>query len=186
MRRKGEEYISGTTIVRELHLESIQVRKDLCVTGVRGEPGKGFPVDPLINAIECFLGWDTFKNAVIVGAGNLGAALIGYPEFQIDGLNIIAAFDNDPQKIGLTIHGIPVFAATTIDLNIRLLNADIAILAVPSVSAQEITDALIKAGIKGIWNFTGVKLRTPPHVAVQDEAFFPGYAMLCKKMRFLK
>jgi redox-sensing transcriptional repressor len=183
IQREGEEYVSGTAIAQELHLESIQVRKDLAITGIRGQPKKGYPVDLLIGAIERFLGWDILQDAVIVGVGNLGAALIGYREFQLNGLNIIAGFDNNPEKIGSTVHGIPVLNITTMAVNIPLFGVNIAILTVPTVCAQEITDVLVKTGISGIWNFTNTKLKAPSHVVVQQEDLSSGYAMLCAMMR---
>jgi redox-sensing transcriptional repressor len=182
MRSLGEEYISGTTIAQELHMESIQVRKDLAMTGIRGRPKKGYPVELLIDAIERFLGWDILQDAVIVGVGNLGAALIGYQEFQLNGLNIVAGFDKNHEKIGSTILGIPVLNITTIDINIPLFGVNIAILTVPTMCAQETADALVKAGISGIWNFTNTKLKVPSHVVVQKEDLSSGYAMLCTKM----
>jgi redox-sensing transcriptional repressor len=106
-KEEGNEYISGTVIAQELRLEPIQVRKDLAITGIVGKPKKGYPVVALMAAIEHFLGWDRVHEAVLVGAGNLGTALTGYPEFQYHGLNIVAAFDQDPAKIGKTITGYP-------------------------------------------------------------------------------
>jgi redox-sensing transcriptional repressor len=182
LQREGAEYISGTLIAQELHLESIQVRKDLGITGIRGRPKKGYPVELLINAIERFLGWDVLQDAVIVGVGNLGTALIGYQEFQLNGLNIIAGFDKNPKKIGSPVHGIPVFNITTMDINIPLFGVTIAILTVPTICAQETADILVKAGISGIWNFTNAKLKVPSHVVVQKEDLSSGYAMLCMRM----
>jgi redox-sensing transcriptional repressor len=183
MRREGEEYISGAAIAKELRLESIQVRKDLALTGIKGKPRKGYPAELLIDTIERFLGWDILQDAVIVGAGNLGSALLGYREFQLNGLNIIAGFDKNQKKIGSTIHGIPVLNITTMAVNIPLFGVTIAILTVPSVQAQDVTDVLVSAGINGIWNFTNVKLKVPSHVVVQQEDLSSGFAMLCIKMR---
>ncbi len=174
----GYEFISGTVIAQELNLEPIQVRKDLAITGIVGKPKRGYPVVALIAAIEHFLGWDTLKNAVIVGAGNLGTALSGYQEFQYHGLNIVAAFDNDPAKTGGKIHGVPVFSVDTLPMQIRNLDVTIAVLTVPSPCAQELADTLVSAGIKAIWNFTNVKLRVPDTVVVQREDLTSGYAML--------
>ena len=103
-------YISGTVIAEELHLEPIQVRKDLAITGIIGKPKKGYPVDELIAAIEHFLRWDTLQKAILIGAGNLGTALTGYQGFRDHGLAICAAFDIDKKKRGKKIHGIPIFA----------------------------------------------------------------------------
>ncbi len=174
----GYEFISGTVIAQELNLEPIQVRKDLAITGIVGKPKRGYPVVALIAAIEHFLGWDTLKNAVIVGAGNLGTALSGYQQFQYHVLNIVAAFDNDPAKTGGKIHGVPVFSVDTLPMQIRNLDVTIAVLTVPSPCAQELADTLVSAGIKAIWNFTNVKLRVPDTVVVQREDLTSGYAML--------
>jgi redox-sensing transcriptional repressor len=178
-RREGAAYISGTLIAQELNLEPIQVRKDLAITGVTGKPKKGYPMDALIGAIEKFLGWDTPRDAVLVGVGNLGAALLGYQEFQRHGLNIMAAFDKDPEKIGGTVYGTPVLPVDAMELQIRNFGVTVAILTVPSPFAQETADTLIGAGIRGIWNFTNVKLKVPDGVAVQKEDLSSGYAMLC-------
>lgn len=183
---EGHEYISGTVIANELHLEPIQVRKDLAITGIVGKPKKGYPVVALMAAIEHFLGWDEIQQAVLIGAGNLGTALAGYQEFQYHGLHICAAFDQDPAKIGMSIHGVPVFSLNTIPEQIRNLGANIAILTVPSANAQEVTDRLVGAGIDAIWNFTNVKLKVPDSVLVQKEDLTSGYAMLCVMMNVRK
>lgn len=177
--KDGDDYISGTVIANELNLEPIQVRKDLAITGIIGKPKKGYPVQALITAIEHFLGWDSVRDAVLVGVGNLGSALMGYPQFRFHGLNIVAAFDKDPKKIGSTVHDVPVLPLDSMELQVRNLGINIAILTVPSNSAQETTDILVKAGINAIWNFTNVKLKVPETVVVQKEDLSSGYAMLC-------
>jgi redox-sensing transcriptional repressor len=182
LQREGEEYISGTLIAQELNLEPIQVRKDLAITGIIGKPKKGYPVAALINAIKRFLGWDSVQDAILVGAGNLGAALMGYQEFQYHGLRLIAAFDKDPEKIGSLIHGVPVLPTSALDVQVRNLGVKTAILTVPSAFAQETADILVNAGIEGIWNFTNVKLKVPDKVVVQKEDLSSGYAMLSVMM----
>jgi len=177
--KEGFEYISGTVIAQELKLEPIQVRKDLSITGIIGKPKKGYPTKGLIAAIEHFLGWDSVRDTVLVGVGNLGSALMGYQEFQYHGMNIVAAFDKDPNKLGSTVHGVPVLPFDTMEPQIRQLNVKLAILTVPSAFAQETADALVRAGITAIWNFTNVKLKIPDHVVVQKEDLSSGYAMLC-------
>jgi redox-sensing transcriptional repressor len=183
IRSEGSEYISGTLIAQELNLEPIQVRKDLAITGIIGKPKKGYPVNALIDAIERFLGWSSVQNAVLVGVGNLGSALIGYQEFRYHGLNIVAAFDTNPEKIGVIVHGAPVLALDTMETQIRNLGVKVAILTVPSPAAQETADILIRAGIEGIWNFTRIKLRVPETVVVEKEDLSSGYAMLCVAMQ---
>lgn len=185
-RDEGQEYISGTVIAQELRLEPIQVRKDLAITGIVGKPKKGYPVVALMAAIEHFLGWDEVQQAVLIGAGNLGTALAGYQEFQFHGLNICAAFDQNPAKIGTNIHGVPVFSLETLSHQVSILGASIAVLTVPSPYAQEVTDQLVQSGITAIWNFTNVKLKVPDNVIVQREDLTSGYAMLCVMMNARK
>lgn len=185
-REENQEYISGTVIAQELELEPIQVRKDLAITGIVGKPKKGYPVVALMAAIEHFLGWDEVQQAVLIGAGNLGTALSGYPEFQYHGLQITAAFDRDPAKIGTTIHGVPVLSLTTLPEYVKNIKPCIAILTVPSSVAQAVTDQLVEGGVCAIWNFTNVKLKVPDHVTVQREDLTSGYAMLCLQMNAYK
>jgi redox-sensing transcriptional repressor len=180
---RGNEYISGTVIAQELNLEPIQVRKDLAITGIIGKPKRGYPVEALISAIERFLRWDSAQDAVLVGVGNLGTALMGYREFQFHGLNLVAAFDKAPEKIGSVIHGIKVLPADTLEIQLRNFGVKIAILTVPSPFAQETADTLIRSGVEGIWNFTNVKLKVPDTVVVQKEDLSSGYAMLCVMMQ---
>ena len=179
---EGYEFISGTLIATELNLEPIQVRKDLAITGIVGTPKRGYPVIPLISAIEHFLDWDKSKNVIIIGAGNLATALTGYQEFQYHGLNFVGAFDTNPERIGQKIHGVPIFSIDTLKEQVANLNASIAILTVPSIYAQESADRVVAAGIKAIWNFTNTKLKLPSDVVCQREDLTSGYAMLCVMM----
>ncbi|MDR1985873.1 MAG: redox-sensing transcriptional repressor Rex [Treponema sp.] len=181
--REGIQYISGTFIAQELNLKPIQVRKDLGMTPIIGKPKKGYPVAPLIRAIKYFLGWDTTREAVLVGTGNLGTALLGYQKLQDHGLLVVAAFDSNQEKIGSLIHQVPVFSVETLESKILTWGVKIALLTVPSHAAQGITEMLIKAGIEGIWNFTNVKLKVPDRIVVQKEDLSSGYAMFCVMMQ---
>jgi len=174
----GQFYISGTVIAQELNLEPIQVRKDLAITGIIGKPKKGYPVDALIAAIDHYLGWDDVHDAIVVGAGNLGSALMGYPEFRIHGLHIVAAFDTNPEKIGGKVHDVPIVGLNALESTIQGANIEYAILTVPSFNAQEMADTLVKNGIRAIWNFTNTKLNVPDEVVVQREDLSSGYALL--------
>ena len=180
--RNSDFYISGTVIAQELNLEPIQVRKDLAITGIVGKPKKGYPVEELIKAIERYLGWDSNHDAVLVGAGNLGSALMGYQEFQRHGLRIVAAFDTDPQKVGSQVHGVPVRAMESWSQGIKAIQAEIAILTVPSPFAQSTAETLVRAGITSIWNFTNTKLKVPDQIIVQREDLSSGYALLSVQM----
>ncbi|MDR2509229.1 MAG: redox-sensing transcriptional repressor Rex [Spirochaetaceae bacterium] len=183
LKEDGEQYISSTFIARELNIEPVQVRKDLAITGVFGRPQKGYPIESLISAIERFLGWDAMRGAVLAGVGNLGSALLGHREFNMNGLKISAAFDSDARKIGTVLHGIKIMDAQNIANEISRLGIKIAVLTVPRERAIEAAGVLVKAGIHGIWNFTGEKLPVPGHVTVQNEELSSGFAMLCIKLR---
>ncbi len=183
--REGRLYISGTVIADELELEPIQVRKDLAITGIVGKPRIGFPVQELIDAIYSFLHWDHQHPAIIVGAGSLATALMGYPEFPRRGLSIEAAFDNDPKKAGRVVNGKPVYHTDELSRRVAEIGASIAILTVPSSVAQEVSERVIEAGIMAIWNFTNVKLKVPAGILVQKEDLSSGYAVLSVKIRKL-
>jgi redox-sensing transcriptional repressor len=179
---RGCDTVSGVYLAERLGLDKVQVRKDLTITGVMGKPRVGFSVPVLIHAIECFLGWDQALEALLVGAGNLGTALLGYTEFPRHGLRIVAAFDSDPTRAGREIYGTPVFAMGRIaEVNARL-RVPVAILTVPADVAQRVTDQLVGAGVTALWNFTPVTLDVPAHVVVQNESLVAGLAVLTKKL----
>ena len=179
-RDEGRTVISGTVIARELDLEAIQVRKDLAVTGIVGKPRVGYPVDELIGAIESFLKWDRPCRAVIVGAGNLGSALMGYSELKTHGMTLVAAFDNHPERIGQRDAGLEVYPMDRLAAVIADTSARLAILTVPASVAQEVTDSLAETGIREIWNFTNVRIRVPAdrNILVLREDLSSGYAVL--------
>ena len=183
--REGQEFISGTVIAEELDLEPIQVRKDLAITGIVGRPRVGFPVAQLIEAIYGFLYWNQDHRAIVIGAGNLATALMGYSEFPRRGLSLVAAFDVDPVKVGQSINGTPVYFLDEIGRRLPALRSSLAILTVPSASAQAVAERIIQAGITAIWNFTNVKLKVPPGVILQKEDLSSGYAVLSVKIRKL-
>jgi len=177
-RHDGNDVISGTVIAEELELEAIQVRKDLAVTGIVGKPRVGYPLDELIAAIERFLNWDRSLRAVIVGAGNLGSALMGYKELKDHGLVLTAAFDASSDRLGVRPSGPTVYPVSDMKAVINRKQADLAILTVPSKVAQDVCDSLVDAGIKQIWNFTNVQLRVPEDVLVLREDLSSGFAVL--------
>ncbi|MDR1095177.1 MAG: redox-sensing transcriptional repressor Rex [Spirochaetaceae bacterium] len=176
---EGGAFVSGTLIAETAGLDSIQVRKDLAMTGIVGKPKKGYPVKELIAAIERFLGWNTAREAALIGAGNLGSALIGHQDFRMHGLYIRAAFDNNPAVIGRQIHGVPVFAADTARDKILAMGIKTAILTVPPQEAQKAVAVLTEAGIEAIWNFTNITLKVHDRIAVRNEDLSSGYALLC-------
>jgi len=174
----GVEIISGTVIANELDLEPIQVRKDLASTGIIGKPRVGYKVTDLIEAIEKFLNWDKKHNAILVGAGNLGSALLGYKEFSKNGLDFLAAFEADENKIGTEIHNTKILNIDGLEDFVQNENVQIAVLTVRSGIAQEVADRITEAGIKTIWNFTKVKIKVPKDVLLLKEDLSSSYAVL--------
>ena len=174
----GREVVSSEKIAKELNIDPIKVRKDLAFTGVIGKPKIGFSIPELIKGIEKLIKSSDKTNVIVVGAGSLGSALLGYNGFEQHGFNIIAAFDNDPSKIGTLIHDKPVLDISKIPQIALLTDNDIGVLCVPESVAQETADLLIKAGINGIWNFTHSQLKVPDYITVLNEDLASSLAVL--------
>ena len=185
LQAEGREYVSGTVLAGVHHLEPVIVRKDLANTGIIGTPRVGFRVTELITAIERFLGWDNQTKAVLVGVGNLGAALLGYRGFENFGLQIVAAFDVDPKKIGKWIHGCKIQSMNQLAGFVRRGEIKLGVLTVPVEVAQEAVDLMVRAGIRGIWNFTPLKLQVPDTVVAQKEDLAEGLAVLSHRLHHL-
>ncbi|OQY34684.1 MAG: redox-sensing transcriptional repressor Rex [Spirochaetaceae bacterium 4572_59] len=182
----GKTIISATTIAKELDLEPIQVRKDLAVTGITGKPRIGYQVTELIKSIESFLNWDTAHKTVIVGAGNLGSALMNYRELRNHGLCIAAIVDANPSKIGTEKKGHIIQDVQNIPQIVKDTGASMAIVTVPPEQAQVVTDLLNQTDIRSIWNFTNVKLKVMDHILVLDEDLSSGFAVLSMHMPFYR
>lgn len=180
--QENQTAMSSSQLATALALEPIQVRKDLESIGVTGQPRVGFPVAELIQAIERFLGWDNATDAFIIGAGHLGAALAGYRGFESKGLNVVALFDNDPGKIGQTIHGKEVLPIDKLGNLASRLHVHIAILAVPAEAAASVAQLAIDAGIQAIWNFTPTKLIVPENVILERVDLAASLAVLSSKL----
>jgi len=181
LKDSGREIVSSTYIGEHLKLEPIQVRKDLAVTGIVGKPKVGYFIPSLIQAIEEFLGWDNNTDAFLVGAGNLGSALLGYQGFARHGLNIVAAFDTDESKIGTHIHDKDVLPLDKLSDLVDRMHITMGIIAVPAEAAQSVADLMIAAGITAIWNFAPVHIDVPNNIVVQNEDLASGLAVLSVK-----
>ncbi len=178
----GRDMVSSTTIAEKLKLEPIQVRKDLAVTGIEGKPKVGYYIPALIQAIEEFLGWDNNTDAFLVGAGNLGSALLGYGGFAMHGLRIVAAFDINKSKVGKTIAGKDVLSLDKFADLARRMRVPMGIIAVPAEAAQQVADLMVASGIEAIWNFAPTSIEVPEDVIVQNEDLSAGLAVLSFKL----
>jgi len=178
LRAEGHQVVSGTRIAEELGLDSIQVRKDFSYTGMVGKPGVGFNIPTVIHLIESFLGWDNTTDAFLIGAGSLGTALMGYKGFQRYGLNIVAAFDKNPERTGLNIHGKQVLPMEKLLDLAQRMHIQVGIITVPAEAAQEVADQLVEAGVGAIWNFSPISIKVPPTIILQNTELAAELAVL--------
>lgn len=170
-------YISATALANALGMGEVQVRKDLAMVSDGGRPKIGYVRESLIEDIEQFLGYDNTTDAVLIGAGKLGLALMGYKGFQEYGLNILAAFDRCPTQ-EKTDEGKPVYSMDHLEKYCHDHKVLMAIITVPGPAAQEVCDQLIACGIKAIWNFAPAHLEVPDKILVQYENMATSLAVL--------
>ena len=186
IKEAGQMTISAPQIGQHLNLDSTQVVKDLSYTGVVGKPKIGYQIEELITSLEDFLGYNRNHEAFLVGAGFWGSALIQYPGFPESVIKIVAAFDNDRNKIGTEIAGVPVFGIEKYRDMAERLHISIGIITTPPEIAQEIADMMVSWGIKAIWNFTPAKLKVPSHIIIQDTHIYDNLAVIVSKLTQLK
>ena len=170
-------YISATALANALGMGEVQVRKDLAMVSDGGRPKIGYLRESLIEDIEQFLGYDNTTDAVLIGAGKLGLALMGYKGFQEYGLNILAAFDRNPKQTH-TDEGKPVYPMEKLESFCRENKVLMGIITVPGDAAQEVCDNLIRCGIKAVWTFAPAHLDVPANILVQYENMATSLAVL--------
>ena len=170
-------YISATSLANALGMGEVQVRKDLAMVSDGGRPKIGYLREGLIEDIEQFLGYDNTTDAVLIGAGKLGQALLGYSGFDEYGLNILAAFDVKP-AMDFTEEGKPIYPMEQLESFCREHKVLMGIITVPKDHAQSVCDQLIKCGIKAIWTFAPVHLEVPANVMVHNENMATSLAVL--------
>lgn len=173
----GSTHISATSLANALGMGEVQVRKDLALVSDGGRPKIGYLRESLIEDISQFLGYDNTTDAILVGAGKLGQALLGYSGFSAYGLNILAAFDKAPFA-RLTDCGKPVIEMSELENFCKTNKVLMGIITVPKEYAQEVCDRLIACGIKAIWNFAPVHLDVPGNILVQNENMATSLAVL--------
>lgn len=182
VREEGIINISAPTIGRELKCDPTKVVKDISVTGIRGKPRVGYNTYELIHALEEFLGFNHLNEAFLVGAGNLGSALMAYQEHQTLGIKIIAAFDVAEERIGQHVGGIHVLEYDKLFHLSNRLDVKIAILTTPNKVAQRVAEDLVNCGVKAIWNFTLTKLDLPDEIIVQNTSMSAFAAVLLRRL----
>jgi redox-sensing transcriptional repressor len=182
LQAQGLEYVSCTQIAKDFDFDPTQVRKDLEVTGEVGIARVGFRVAGLTEKIKEFLGWNNAHDAFLIGAGNLGKALLGYKDFGKYGLNIVAAFDKDPRKVGSKLFGKEVLPLHKLPNLVKRMHIHVGIVTVPAEHAQAAVDVLVAAGIKAIWNFAPAPLRIPEGVILENARLTQSLAVLTNNL----
>lgn len=183
LRKQGTRYVSSLRLSQQTYVEATQVRKDLTSIGHTGKPKVGYDIVQLMDTIEDFLGLRDVEDAVLVGVGHLGTAIVQYSGFANYGLRIRAVFDADPVKIGTHIQGRVIQDVSNVSQYVRDNNIPIGILTLPAPGAQETTDSLVKNGIKAIWNFAPINLHVPDHVIIKNENLAFGLAILKHRLK---
>lgn len=177
LQNSDSPYISATAIANALDMGEVQVRKDLAMVSDGGRPKVGYVRERLIEDIEQFLGYDNTTDAILVGAGRLGQALLGYNGFDEYGLNILAAFDIRPETKRKD-SGKPILPLDQMVPFCQEHKILMGIITVPTEFAQEACDRMIQAGIKAIWTFAPKHLEVPDHVMVHNENMANSLAIL--------
>lgn len=164
----GKKKVSSTELSEAVKVDSATIRRDFSYFGELGKRGYGYDVESLMTFFAKTLNEDRLTNVALVGVGNLGHALLNYRFHQSDSIRISAAFDVNPDIVGRILDGVPVYDASEMVEQIRAQHIDVAILTVPPAHAQENTDKLVEAGIKGIMNFTPIRINVPKGIQIQN------------------
>lgn len=160
--------LSSEELAEKAGTSAAQVRKDLSFFGTFGKRGLGYVVPELITTLRSILGLERRWRVAVIGAGKIGAALLGYQDFRRQGFYIESVFDSDQSKIGQRWNGLVVRADAEMEDSLRLESTDIAIIAVPADAAQAVVDRVVHAGVKAILNFAPVKLHVPGSVTLKN------------------
>jgi redox-sensing transcriptional repressor len=164
---EGKRMISSRRLAEREGITSAQVRKDLSCFGSFGRRGLGYSVAHLREEIRAILGLERRWRVAVVGAGNIGAALLAYRGFERQGFDVVAVFDRDPARIGARLGPLEVQDVATLAAVAAREDLEIGVIATPLRAAQEVADLLVAAGVRGILNFAPRKLFVPPHVALR-------------------
>jgi redox-sensing transcriptional repressor len=168
LQRAANETVSSKQLGKALGYTDAQVRKDLTYFGQFGHPGVGYRVDDLIQRLKKIMGTDRVWPVILIGAGNLGRALMSYKGFLRKGFQLAAVFDADPSKVGRRFGDLEILPMDKLQECVLSLQVRMAIIAVTPEAAQSVVDLLAAAGVRGVLNFSPTNLTTPPDVFVQS------------------
>ena len=184
MKEKGEQYVSSTQISKEINIDASQIAKDLSYVNISGRTRVGYNIDALIEVLESFLGFTNMHKAFLFGVGSLGGALLRDLGLRHFGLEIVAAFDVNPELVGKDLGGIPIFHSDDFEAKMKEYDVNIGVLTVPINIAQEITNKMVDGGIKAVWNFTPFRIRVPENIVVQNTSLYAHLAVMFNRLNF--
>ena len=184
MKEKGEQYVSSTQISKEINIDASQIAKDLSYVDISGRTRVGYNIDALIEVLESFLGFTNMHKAFLFGVGSLGGALLRDSGLQHFGLEIVAAFDVNPELVGKDLDGIPIFHSDDFEAKMKEYDVNIGVLTVPINIAQEITNKMVDGGIKAVRNFTPFRIRVPENIVVQNTSLYAHLAVMFNRLNF--
>ena len=165
---EGKEKVSSNELAEAVQVDSASIRRDFSYFGALGKRGYGYDVKNLLNFFKKILNQDTLTNVALVGVGNMGHALLNYNFKRTNNIRISAAFDINPEITGTIMSGVPVYDMSEMKKQLREQQITIAILCVPQTATQKTANEMFDAGIKGIMNFTPLRLSAPSSVRVQN------------------
>ena len=214
MKEQGETYVSSTQISKQINVDASQIAKDLSYVNISGRTRVGYEIDALIEVLERFLGFTKMHKAFLFGGGSLGGALLRDSGLHHFGLEIVGAFDINPELVGKEINGIPIyhsdefevkmkscdvntpiltsqdfiFTSNSSEFEVKMKSCDvnIGVLTVPINIAQEITDKMIAGGIKAVWNFTPFRIRVPENIVVQNTSLYAHLAVMFNRLNVIQ
>lgn len=184
LRQKGEQYVSSTQLSKETNIDASQIAKDLSFVRITGRTRVGYEVETLITVLEDFLGFTRIHKAFLFGVGSLGGALLRDTGLEHFGLQIVAAFDVNPNLVGTTLCGIPIYHTDEFEQKMLEYDVNIGVLTVPIEIAQAVTDKMVAGGIKAVWNFTPFRIRVPESIVVQNTSLYAHLALMFNRLNF--
>ncbi len=182
LKQRGERFVSSTQISNEIGIDSSQIAKDLSYVHIAGRTRVGYEIDTLISVLENFLGFTHIHKAFLFGVGSLGGALLRDSGLAHFGLEIVAAFDVNPQLVGTTLNNIPIFHSDEFEQRLKEYGVRIGVLTVPIEIAQQITDKMVQGGIRAVWNFTPFRIRVPEEIVVQNTSLYAHLAVMFNRL----
>lgn len=180
---QGKAAISSKELGDQTGVKDAQVRKDLACFGSLGRPGVGYRIRDLHDQLRQLLGMDQTWKTVLVGAGNIGRALLAYPRFRNEGFDFVAAFDHDKKEVGKRIAGLCVQSMGELKKTVKKKNVQMGLIAVPPDAAVAVAQSLVDAGILGILNFAPIRLDLPKEIAVVNVDFTDALEQLAFEIR---